>query len=109
MDEKIWYIKIDDKEEGPYSFEDLKRDKRITPNTLARKKHHPFWRLIRKIPELRKLFFDDESIDPEENVSSTAPWREELTLEMQRDPSYFFWWLLLIFILVAYLIYITYN
>lgn len=105
MDEKIWYIKIDGQEEGPYSFKELKLDKRITPDTLARKKKHPLWRPIRKIPELRKLFFDDESFDSEEDLTPGLP-RDELTLVMQRDPPYFFWWLLIALVLFAYIIYI---
>ncbi|HEY4831408.1 MAG TPA: DUF4339 domain-containing protein [Waddliaceae bacterium] len=105
MSEKIWYIKIDNKEEGPYSFEDLKGDERITPDILARKENHLLWRPIRKIAELRRLFFDEESFDSEEEIASVPP-RDELTLVMQQDPSYFFWWLLLAIVLVAYIIYI---
>ena len=108
MNEKIWYIKIDNQEEGPYSFKDLKRDKRITPDTLAKKKNYPLWRPIRKIVELRKLFFDDESFDSDGETTSIIP-RDEMTLVMQADPPYFFWWLLIAMVLVAYIMYIYLN
>lgn len=108
MKEKIWYIKINDQTEGPYSFEDLRRDRRITPDTLARKVNHPLWRPIRNIFELKRLFYDENPDEREDRFTKPKikP-QDELVLDMHRDPKYFFWALMLLVLLIAYLIYMT--
>lgn len=56
--EKLWYIRLEGKEEGPYSFMDLKSDPRITPEVDAKKKEWADWVPIGEISELSQLFAD---------------------------------------------------
>lgn len=107
MKEKVWYIKIDDREEGPYSFLDLRGDSRVTPDTLARKVNNPMWRPIRQIAELKRLFYEENPDEVEDDGVKKIKPQDELVLEMNKDPKYLFWALMLIILLSAYLIYIS--
>jgi len=62
--DKIWYIFIYERQEGPYSFDDLKKDKRISPDTYAWCDGMADWKKIGDIPELDELFHDDEAVCP---------------------------------------------
>lgn len=53
-----WYIKIEGKKQGPYTFAALKEHPRISPFTLAKKKstYQRDWKMMGQIPELAPLF-----------------------------------------------------
>lgn len=104
---KIWYINIDGKQEGPFSILDLKKDTRITPETLVWKEGFPNWKPIGQVPELKDVFADEspnEEKKPEETKKSSPilP-QDEIVLDMRNEPPYFFWLLLLVAILVYFL------
>lgn len=95
---KIWYIEISGKTEGPWSVKDLKRDRRITPDTLVWKEGFTKWVPIRDVPEL-KIVFADDTKSPEDienpNIvrlkSSPISTDNQLVLDLQTNPPYFFW------------------
>lgn len=106
--EKIWYIFVDGKEEGPYSFLDLKRDPRVTPDILIRRKDWPKgkWLPLRKIKELKDLFKDEEDKEDEEAKKNGAKLsgNDILALDMRYDPSYYIW-ILIFVIAIIYVIF----
>ena len=72
---KIWYINVEGREEGPYSFLDLKRDPRLTPDLLVRRNDWPKnqWIPIRNVKELQDLFKDDEDETEEPESKKGGP------------------------------------
>jgi len=61
-----WYIQIDGKKEGPYSYNQLRDHPFVTPFTLAKKKmaikgKKGQWRMMGQIAELKSLFQATES------------------------------------------------
>lgn len=61
MRQSRWYIKIDGKKEGPYSYNQLRDHPFVTPFTLAQKKmaikgKKSQWRMMGQIAELKSLF-----------------------------------------------------
>lgn len=103
MDKK-WYIEIQGNREGPYSFEDLKRDPRLTPDTLVWKEGFKRWKPIREVSELKHLFKDEPSPQVQEENADLGKSRidEELTLDLGREPPYLFW-ILIALIVIGYL------
>lgn len=93
--EKIWYILINDHREGPFSPEDLKKDSRISPETLVWREGFEEWVPIGQVPELGSVFKDTEEV--EEEAEETLPEEEEISLPMREKPPFFFY----IFLLVA--------
>lgn len=112
--EKIWFIDIDGKAEGPLSILELKRNISITPDTLVWKAGFPKWVKIRNVPELKDVFKDENSEDEkcdQENLQKKfkkTPSKEELAIDMQRGPSPFLFWLLIATILITYYLYNTF-
>lgn len=103
---KEWYIRIEERTEGPYSLEELQDDPRITLTTLAWKEGMARWLPIYQIPELTKLFIKPkkrkiEEIEPAEG--------DVTTLTLQLDPSYYILWALLFLILLLYVYYQYYH
>lgn len=110
--DRIWYIKWNDNEEGPFTFEELKNDVRLTPDTLARREGQNKWIPLRKIAELDLLFKDEDSeeVDEEAGHDEIVP-QDELTLQLplSREPSYFFlFWLVIVAIIISYVLYQLY-
>lgn len=107
MHEKIWYIEIEGAKEGPYSYQDLKRDERIHPDTLIWKQGFPKWVPIRCVWELRDLFTDDESTKPEiDDRPKFKPLKEGEALTL--EASWFqppFIVLIILIILATYFLY----
>lgn len=104
--EKIWILFINEQEEGPYSFVELRSDERITPETLARKEGSSEWKPLGKIPELKELFEDPVElkdltpfIKPEFKAQD-----DEMALEMNCQNPIFF----LILMLIALLIFLLF-
>jgi hypothetical protein len=119
--EKIWFININKKNEGPFSLAELKRDSRLTPDTLVWKAGFPKWVPIRKVPELQEIFQDecapfqtpdDEQIPSADDIkpsSQTRSSRDEIVLDMRFEPPYIFLILLLIVLLMTYTLYEFYR
>lgn len=100
---KIWYIEIDGKLEGPYSVRDLKCDIRVSPDTLAWKKGFAKAVPIRNIPELKTLFQDEAPIEESPGEKRSFPdfaalkGDQEVALDMRMEP--FKWWILILLVL----------
>ena len=105
---KIWFIFIEGNREGPWSFEDLKSDTRITPDTLVWKDGFANWKKISEVPELKALFKDvpgskeDEDKDVEV-VGVGKPSEGELTMDIRQEPPYLLW-ILIALISLLYII-----
>lgn len=111
--DKIWFIKVNNGiQEGPFSFLDLRRDRRITPDTLVWKEGFAAWVPIRQVKELKDLFKDDESEKEEEKPSKIKtkeiPGDEELAINLQNDVPPILW-LMLILLVLSYLMYRLYG
>ena len=105
--EKIWFIIIDGKKEGPYNVGNLKRHIRLTPDTLAWKEGMPQWLPIRQIPELKMIFEDDAAIPSDENVKKKSDVfkTEDETLTLRYEPPSFYFWLFIGALLIVYTLY----
>jgi len=104
--DKIWFLFINGQREGPKSYDELKKDSRLNPDHLVWKQGFENWKKIRDVPELDALFKDEndnKNDNPEslENIETEPP-RDELALDMQ-EPPYFFW-LLLVLISIIYVL-----
>lgn len=95
--EKIWYVEIKGIREGPYSIDDLKRHRRITPETLAWRPGFELWIPIKNIPELMWYLFH-EGEEPEEETRrglKGATGKEELAIDFsQKSPPSLILWIL---------------
>lgn len=84
--EKIWFIQVDGREEGPYSLTDLVSDQRLTPDTLVWREGFDEWKAAKEIPELQFLFEEESApVDEEQEPGGTE---EELVLELQGGPQF---------------------
>lgn len=123
--DKIWFIAVNDQYEGPFSIEELKRDTRITPDTLVWREGFDTWRPMRKVADLKVIFEDEKKPQPEDDeeegedeeeqpgkpkkkkskAKETKPLTdEEIAINMQADfPPVL--WLFLILLVITYLIY----
>lgn len=108
--DKIWYILINNKREGPFSIIELKRDSRLTPDTHVWRDGWTSWQKVRDVPELEELFHDDEEPDlkklPIKNGITKAN-QDELVLDMGQQPPYLLW-VLLAAIIVLYVVFQLY-
>lgn len=106
--DKIWFVLINNVQEGPFSFDDLKSDHRLTPDTLAWREGFTEWKKIREILELKELFqessSEEEGDKDELKPLKTEPLQDELVLDMgQAQPPYILW-LLLALITLLYVV-----
>lgn len=101
---KVWYIKFGENQEGPYSVEQLRSDRRITPETLVWRKGFSNWVPIGKVPELKVIFEDSEPADQQGNELSLKNEysKGELAIDMRFDPPFLFW-ILIFLIVMSYL------
>jgi len=112
MEEKAWFIKIEGRQEGPFTISKLRSDSRITPDTLARQENFSEWLPIRSIPELSALFEDPETLG--EHVASAKKFFKDLpqdgvlVLDYKDKTPYFFYWLLVTLVVIAYVVYQLY-
>lgn len=104
-DTKIWYIAVNDQQEGPYSSVELRRDHRITPDTLVWREGFPTWVPARDVPELNEIFEDSETNEDEEEFApqNSLGGEDELTVAMRNDFPPLFWGLLAL--LLVYFLY----
>lgn len=106
MQNKIWYIKVNDQKEGPYSIHDLKIHPQMTPDTLVWKQGFKDWIMARKVPELKVLFEDTEqpeSLHPFK-IRRVSNENSILALEGSNFP-FLFYFLAILLIIFAYLFY----
>lgn len=104
--DKIWYIRIKGKEEGPFSFIELRCDPRVTPEVEAKKKGWPRFVPIGKIAELKGLFEDSAPLEEPQPFKKTAfnPIGQDDELTFSLDPQNpLFLLLLLLVLLLAFL------
>jgi hypothetical protein len=102
--EKIWFINIKGQKEGPFSIFDLKRDLRITPDTMVWKEGFSKWKKIRDVQELKEVFADEKqskkNLLDKNHVALTS--QEEIILDLRKDPPYFFWMLIILLAIALY-------
>lgn len=108
---KIWYIKINHIEEGPFSVQELKQDRRITPDTLVWKEGFTTWVPMRKVAELKEVFKDEpepKSLNEEKELTSKNKTIQDDKGALVLNPSYdfipFLFWLLVILIVITYVL-----
>ncbi len=107
--DKIWFVDVNGKQEGPFSIQELKSLTAITPDTLVWREGFDQWRAIRKVHELEDLFKDEqdsEEDDSEENKLNPKkiPDDDELALSLPGEfPPVI--WLMLILLALSYLMY----
>lgn len=105
--EKIWYIKIENQIEGPFSVKDLKCDRRITPDTLVFRNGFDQWVPMRHVSELKEVFSDEKepsAASEDEKEEGVIVPQDEMVLHLQNNYSPFLF-LILILILVFYIFY----
>lgn len=104
---KEWFILIKGKKEGPFTPEELKRDPRVTPDTLVWKKGFADWIPIRNVAELQDLFEDTPPKKEEETAEQPeidlGPY--QMVLAVQRDPPHLIIWLILATLIMIYVFY----
>lgn len=117
--EKIWYIYLEGKKEGPYDIPDLRNHPKVTPDTLAWKMGYKEWVPIRKIFELQDVFKDEEQEknpdnpdNPEQDKlpKSLKPQTvddEAVALRYEPPGSYF--WILIAILIIFYTFYLIFE
>lgn len=104
--DKCWFIWINSNQEGPYSYEDLKQNQALTPDTLVWKEGFTTWLPIRKVPELKNLFKDQEESENQEFEESKAPLpHEEIALTYHDIEPPFILWLLIALLILLFVIF----
>lgn len=114
MKKKEWFILINFVEEGPYSINELKKDLRLSPSTLVRRKDMKEWQAIGSIAELKDVFKDDERDILEEAPDHSKEYEDmpdsQLTLTVQSDPGNFIIWLIIILVIIIWVYFqLKYN
>lgn len=97
---KVWYIKLNDREEGPLSVAELRCHPAVTPDTLVRREGEVEWRPLREVKELADIFQDNENEKPPPKPPIPLE-GDELTMDLL-EPSPFRFWLLAIIIVLIY-------
>ena len=106
---KVWFIKVDGKEIGPFSKKELKFNSRITPDTLVRRHNWTKWIPIKKVEELKEIFEDENKNDDDDDETSFDKKKISDVLTMSLEPKHIFWWFLLIISLVLYILFHVYD
>lgn len=105
---KIWYIDIRGQLEGPYSLGDLRRDKRVNPDTLVWREGFAHSVPIRNVPELKNVFTDEEPAKEKKEKKHPLNGKQQsdlILLEMSQEPPFFIWAIIVLtlFMLAWYL------
>jgi hypothetical protein len=110
--DKIWFIFIDGQSEGPNSYEDLKNDSRLTPDTWVWKEGFDNWKKIREVKELENLFKENTKDDQENDLfpenDKKNLLQDELVIDMGFEPPYFLW-IILALIVIIYVLFQLYR
>lgn len=104
---KIWFVLIDNLEEGPYSLNDLKKDLRLTPYTLVRKAGGKKWQAIGKVKELKAVFEDEKRPEQPETNRPLIRGYNEAALLTNTDPDGPV--TILVFIILLLVVWVVYN
>lgn len=102
---KVWFILIEGVKEGPYSISDLRRDPRVTPDTLVWRQGFKSWAPIRDVPELKAVFEDAKNGKQEETPSAakfSLHSKGEIALRQRQEPPYFLFWLAIALVLASF-------
>jgi hypothetical protein len=111
---KEWFIIIENKQEGPFSLLDLKKDYRFTPDTLVWRKGFQEWTPARFVYEMKQIFKDEPDAkpihEPEKGVlgESGLGQQDQVTLTLQQDPYQLLLWILLLLLIFIYTFYQSY-
>ncbi len=105
--QKIWFIDIDGKLNGPFSVAQLKGISGLTPDTLVWREGFEKSLPIRSVPELREVFEDPEPLHPEPEVPGPlvpagVP-SDEIAIDMRSTPP--FWLLVVLVALILILLF----
>lgn len=112
---KVWFIRVHDKIEGPYSIDELRADQRVDPDTLAWRKGFKYWLPIRSIPELEIIFKDsqDKLEEDEKNEGSSCDLngikRDDSVLTLSYDPFQLWVWVIIFLLTFIYVLNRLYN
>lgn len=107
---KEWFIIFENRQEGPYSLYELKKDRRFTPDTLVWKKGFHEWIPARLVPDMQQLFKDDPDSrplhpKPEKDALGSELAQDQETLVLQQDPYQIILWIVLFLIILYYTLY----
>lgn len=110
LNKREWFIIIENRQEGPFSLKDLKRDVRLTPDTLIWREGFNEWIPARFVSELEEIFKDKPESKPVHELIK-KPLKTDLgqenpaTLTFQYDPYQFLLWILLLLTILLYFFY----
>jgi hypothetical protein len=112
--EKIWFILVDGKPKGPYSFYELRANQRITPDTLGWREGLSEWRPLREIPELQRLFDEGTALHETEEVVGEKKGKKgkeesELVVVARQEPPYWTIWVILILLLAIWIFFSIFS
>jgi GYF domain 2 len=107
---KEWFIIIENRQEGPYSLLDLKRDHRFTPDTLVWKKGFQEWIPARFVLEMGYIFKDEpqsKALHEPKRGKRLADLgkQDQVTLTMHQDPYQLLLWILVLLLILLYTFY----
>jgi len=106
--EKEWFIIVENRQEGPFSLLDLKRNPRFTPDTLVWKKGFKEWTAARDVSEIAEVFKDEIPSKalhaPHEGkpLDSDIGQENQATLTLQQDPYPLILWILIAVLIIIY-------
>lgn len=108
--DKIWFIQINGKEEGPYTIQELKNDSRITPDTLVRKIQSDDWKPARYVLELQEIFKDEKPNETQEEESKKAgiegaALNDLVVLSLKENTPNFLFWIVITLLVLSYILY----
>ena len=108
MEKYLWYVLLDGKQRGPYTFLELKAMASITPDTLCWKEGMTKWLPIRDVPELKNLFKDDHPLQKLPDALPVVTPADDLALTLpQIEPPYYLL-LILMTIMIVYALFQIY-
>lgn len=100
MKEKIWYIRLAEDAEGPYSVEDLVMDTRVGPETLVWHEGMDEWKRVRDVPELSAFIQEEEQAAPKAPYKSPELSDDLVLLIDQNPPNPTLWFLICVVIIL---------
>lgn len=104
--ERIWFILIGGKKEGPYSISQLRSHPKLTPDTLVWRKGFSKWIPIAQVKELKEVFRDDKKKKRPDDKKKDLKLSYVLAKTNHHfNPKPFFWWLLLLSLVLFYVLY----
>ncbi len=105
---KEWFVLVQDRKLGPFSIEELRRKKFITPDTLVWKKGFTKWKKAGLVKELASVFKDEpQPLSKKKDTYQTPPKYNEI-LELGMPSGNWLWWWALFILALLYAIYRLY-